>query len=79
MDSSDDAKLNDTMEPMGKEQLTTRLSEISRKSVDESRQQGRTTTITKRRFGKDLLKQTDETLRCQTSKRDCSSYSIFTK
>ena len=60
MDSSDDAKLNDTMEPMGKEQLTTRLSEISRKSVDESRQQGRNTTITKRRFGKDLLKQTDE-------------------
>ena len=60
MDSNDDAKLNDTMEPMGKEQLTTRLSEISRKSVDESRQQGRTTTITKRRFGKDLLKQTDE-------------------
>ena len=60
MDSSDDAKLNDTMEPMGKEQLTTRLSEISRKSVDESRQQGRTTTITKRRFGKDILKQTDE-------------------
>ena len=60
MDSNDDAKLNDTMEPMGKEQLTTRLSEISRKSVDKSRQQGRTTTITKRRFGKDILKQTDE-------------------
>ena len=60
MDSSDDTRLNDTMETMGKEQLTTRLSEISRKSVDESRQQGRTTTITKRRFGKDLLKQTDE-------------------
>jgi len=60
MDSNDDAKLKDTMEPMGKEQLTTRLSEISRKSIDESRQQGRTTTITKRRFGKDILKQTDE-------------------